>query len=114
MLIDFGDAGSTVAATDPVTLELSTIFHLQRSTLPAGWPTEARMTHWVAVDQYVEGCAFAPFIRACRAWANAEAGSPDEVVAVAYAYALRQLKYDDTDTTLARTLIRACIAHLGV
>ena len=112
MLIDFGDVGSSVASVDPVTLELSTVFHSLHTILPAGWPTEANMIRWVTVEQFVEGCPFAPFILGCRAWANAEAGSPEEVVAVAYGYALRQLKYGDTDKVLARALIRACIAYL--
>jgi CheY-like chemotaxis protein len=113
MLIDFGDAGQSFAAVDPVTFELSTVFHQQRARLPAGWPTAELMAHWMTIDQYVEGCSFAGFIRACRTWALAEAGSPQEVSAVAYAYGLRQLKYPDTDKDLARALIRACILHLS-
>jgi CheY-like chemotaxis protein len=112
MLIDFGDVGLSFAAIDPITLELSTIFHSQHATLPAGWPTEDSMSRWVVAENFVAGCTFAPFVRACRDWALAEAGSQDEVVAVAYAYAMRQLRYHDTDKTLARALIRACIAHL--
>jgi hypothetical protein len=51
------------------------------------------------------------FIAACRERANGEAASPEEVVAVAYAYGVRQLKYEDTDKTLARALIRGCIDY---
>jgi CheY-like chemotaxis protein len=113
MLIDFGDTGQSFAAVDPVTFELSTIFHLQRERLARGWPTLEDMAHWVTIDRYVEGCSFPGFVRACRAWSMAEAGSSKEVLAVAYAYGLRQLKYPDTDKNLARALIRACIQHLG-
>ena len=100
MLIDFGDTGPSVAAIDPVTLELSTIFHMQRSILPLDWPNEENMNAWVDVDRFIQGCSFGPFIKACREWALAEAASPEEVVAVAYGYAVRQLKYDDTDKVL--------------
>ena len=113
MLIDFEDVGPSFASIDPVTLELSTIFHLEHTTLPAGWPTEDSIGQWVTPEHYTGGCALTPFISACREWALAEAASPDEVVAVAYAYALRQLKYADTDKVLARALIRACIAHFA-
>ena len=113
MLIDFGDAGPSVASIDPVTLELSTIFHYQHTALPPRWPTEAGISLWATPERYTDGCAFAPFIAACRTWALAEAASPDEVVAVAYAYALRQLRYADTNKALARALIRACIAHFS-
>jgi hypothetical protein len=112
MLIDFGDAGASFSAIDPVTLELSTVFHSQHATLQGGWPTEEAMMQWPLPDRFTAGCTFAPFIMACREWALADAGSQEEVVAVAYAYAMRQLKYDDTDKVLARALIRACIAHL--
>jgi len=112
MLIDFGDAGPSLASIDPVVLELSTVFHPQRTSLPAGWPTEARVAEWIAAESFAEGCAFSPFITACRAWASAEAASPEEVIAVAYGYAVRQLKYADTDKALARALIRACIGRL--
>ena len=113
MLIDFAEAGPSFASIDPVTLELSTIFHSENEALPAGWPTEVSIGQWVTPEPYMDGCAFTPFICACREWALAEAASPDEVVAVAYAYALRQLKYADTDKVLARALIGACIAHFA-
>lgn len=112
MLIDFGDAGPAFAALDPVTLELSTVFHSQKVILPTGWPTEGAMREWVAVERFVKECTFGAFIASCRSWATGVAGSQAEVVAIAYAYAMRQLKYHDTDKNLARTLIRACIADL--
>jgi hypothetical protein len=112
MLIDFGDTGQSFSAVDPITLELSTIFHMQRTKLPGGWPTEATMDHWATIGNYTHGCPFGPFITACRGWAIGEAASPEEVFAVAYGYAMWQLKYDDTDKALVRALIRACIARL--
>ncbi len=112
MLIDFEDAGRSFSTVDPVTLELSTIFHMQHTRLPGGWPTEVSMSQWSVMGNYLQGCAFGPFIATCRDWANSEAASPEEVFAVAYGYAMRQLKYDDTDKVLALALIRACIARL--
>jgi CheY-like chemotaxis protein len=112
MIIDFGDAGQSFASVDPVTLELSTIFHIQSRRLPAGWPPEDRIGQWSNLETFVEACAFADFVRACRIWAQSVAGSPQEIAAVAYAYALRQLKYGDTPKPLARALIRHCIAQI--
>jgi Phosphotransferase enzyme family len=112
MMIDFGDAGQSFASVDPVTLELSTIFHIQSRRLPLGWPTEDRIGQWSDLDTYVAASGFADFVRACRTWAQAVAGSPQEIAAVAYAYALRQLKYGDTQKPLARALIRHCIARI--
>lgn len=113
MIIDFGDVGPAFSALDPVTLELSTVFHTQHSMLPDNWPTEAGIGQWLTLEHYTNGCAFAPFVSACRQWALAEAGSQDEIVAMAYAYAMRQLKYPDTNKRYARALIRACIAHFA-
>lgn len=112
MLIDFGDCGPSFAAIDPITLELSTIFHSQSASLPAGWPDDDIMANWVDLDAYVAMCPYASFIRSCRAWAEGVAGSRDEVIAVAYAYGMRQLKYNDTNKDYARSLIRACISAL--
>ncbi len=113
MLIDFGDTGSSYASADPVTLELSTVFHSQHAKLPADWPREESLLGWPDLDIFTRGCEFAPFIQACRGWALAEAGSADEVIAVGYGYAMRQLKYEDTDKQLARALIRSCIQYFS-
>ena len=112
MVIDFGDAGPAIGSLDPVTLELSTIFHAEHTRLPTGWPTEADMALWATPEAFAERCPFGPFILGCREWALAVAASPEELVAMAYAYAMRQLKYDDTRKPLVRALIRACIARL--
>lgn len=112
MLIDFGEAGSSFSALDPITLELSTIFHTQHTILPGDWPTEEMMTRWPLPKQFTDECPFAAFIVGCREWALQAAASPEEVIALAYAYAARQLRYEDTDKVLARALIRACIEYL--
>ena len=113
MLIDFGDTGTSYTAADPVTLELSTVFHSQHAKLPADWPREENMLAWPDLAAFARGCGFTPFIQACRDWAHAEAGSADEVIAVGYGYAIRQLKYADTDKQLARALIRSCIQYFS-
>lgn len=113
MLIDFGDTGPSYAAVDPVTLELSTIFHSQHTRLPPDWPIAENMLNWTILDRFTLTCQFGAFIVGCRNWANAEAGSQDEVVAIGYAYAMRQLKYPDTDKPLARALIQACIGYFA-
>jgi aminoglycoside phosphotransferase (APT) family kinase protein len=113
MLIDFGDTGPSFAAVDAVTLELSTVFHAQHVMLPSEWPSVDDMQAWVTVGRFAANCQFSPFIIACREWAQAEAASLEEVVASAYAYAARQLKYTDTDKQLARALIQACVVHLS-
>lgn len=111
MVIDYPDTGGAFAALDPIALELSTLFHKDAPDR-TGWPTEAQAGHWPDIDAYCAGAAYEPFIRSCRAWAESVAASPQEVLAVAYSYALRQLKYDDTDKALVRAIVSACIAGL--
>lgn len=111
MFIDYPETGRTLASLDPVSLELSTIFH-KHAPDRRGWPSEAQAGTWPAIAAFAAGAPFENYLRACRDWAFAVAGSESEVWAVGYSYALRQLRYDDTDKVLARAIIRACIAAL--
>jgi CheY-like chemotaxis protein len=111
MVIDYPDTGGAFASLDPLALELSTIFHKDAPGHTA-WPAEARAGQWTDLDAYCTGAAYEPFIRACREWATSVAASPQEVPAVAYSYALRQLKYPDTNKSLVRAILKSCIATL--
>lgn len=110
VVIDYGDVGEATASLDPVTLELSLLFHpkgpLRNSSIGfAGWPTEAQTRNWGNIDMYVAECALEPFVRQCRDWALGVAAGRREVAATAYAYLLRQLKYEDTNKELAIALL---------
>lgn len=111
MFIDYPETGRTLASLDPIALELSTVFH-KHAPDRHGWPSEAQAETWPDADLFAAGAPFEAYLRACRDWAIAVAGSQQEVLAVGYAYALRQLKYDDTDKDLARAIIRGCVATL--
>ena len=112
MLIDYPGTARSLASLDPIVLGLSTIFHKNASDRN-GWPSEEQAGAWPDIDAFAAGAPFEAYLRACRDWALAVAGSPQEIWAVSYGYALRQLKYDDTDKVLARAIIRACIAELA-
>lgn len=114
MVIDYNDAGPSFASVDPITLELSVIFHKNHAQLGTDWPTVANMQVWPDLDRYLQGCPFPVFIRQCRAWALDAAHTPEEVLAVAFGYGMRQLKYQDTRKDLARALIQACAEALTV
>lgn len=96
VLIDFGDVSHSVAAYDPVTLELSAVLQ-DNATRSADWPNLDQCMVWHELDRYLEGSPIPAFIRACREWAGASAAGQREVAAAAYCYLLRQLKYPDTD-----------------
>jgi len=105
VLIDYGDVGEGPASLDPVTLELSLLFHPQRSQEQFGWPSADQAGHWGNLDMYLEGCPFGSFIRECRQWALRVAAGEREVAASAYSYLLRQLKYKDTNKNLVLALL---------
>jgi CheY-like chemotaxis protein len=95
VLIDYGDVGDGPAGLDAVTLELSLLFHPQAVDL-GGWPTLEQARQWGSLDEYLAGCPAAEFIRECRAWATRVSAGQREIAAAAYAYLIRQLRYEDT------------------
>ncbi|WP_336728582.1 response regulator [Achromobacter ruhlandii] len=105
ILIDFGDMSDGPSSSDPITLELSALFHSDGPLRESGWPGDAASTMFVDVDAYLRDCPAAGFVKECRRWADARAASKRERLAVAYTYLIRQLKYDDTDKQLAIQLL---------
>lgn len=110
VVIDYGDVGEATASLDPLTLELSLLFHPKGPFRPpsngfSAWPTETQAKNWGDLETYVEGCQRAPFVQACRNWALEVAAGRREIAATAYAYLLRQLKYEDTNKELVIALL---------
>lgn len=93
MLIDYGRTGSGVASLDAVQLELSLQFHpLGREALP-DLPDLATFD-WCARSASVAASQVPEFVDACREWAESVQASPEEPLAVAYALAIRQLRFE--------------------
>ena len=85
VLIDYGDVRDGPASLDPVTLELSLLFHPQG--LGTGeWPSLERARQWGSIGDYLEGCPAAEFIYECREWAGRVAAGNREIAASAYSY----------------------------
>lgn len=109
-LIDYGDVGVGSVSLDPITLELSLIFHPQKPALH-GWPTLDQARQWGSLDSYLVGCPVSEFVSACRAWSDHIAAGQREVAAAAYSYLLRQLKYRDTNKELVLALLSGVKRH---
>lgn len=109
VIIDYGEVGEGAASLDPVTLELSLLFHprgpFRRGSGIGAWPTLDQAQEWGSLDRYVRGSPAEAFVRECRAWALRLAAGRRELAATAYSYLVRQLKYDDTDKELALRLL---------
>jgi DNA-binding NarL/FixJ family response regulator len=100
-LIDYGEVGDANAALDPVTLELSSLFHPHMAGAFGDWPQPAQAAGWDDLDTYLDGCPVPEFVRACRDWAREASAEEEELLATAYSYAMRQMKYPDTNKELA-------------
>ncbi|EPG6917982.1 TPA: response regulator [Proteus mirabilis] len=103
-LIDYGDVMQGCSILDPLTLECSFLFH-EKSPYK-NWPTLEAIKHWNSLEDYLIDCPYSDEIRFCREWIQ-EIGVNNnrELAACLYSYALRQLKYDDTDKEKALALI---------
>lgn len=107
-LIDCADIGMAPSSHDPVTLELSLIFHPASPALGTGWPTALQMHNRLDMDAFVEDCPVGAFVRQCRAWAD-ESSTEAQASLSAYLYLTRQLKYTDTPKALAIAGIRGIV-----
>lgn len=113
MLIDYADVRRTTGCLDPVTLELSAVFHPAAQTARMDWPTDAQAAAWTDLDTYVENCPFEEYVRACREWTMAVAAAPQEVDAVVLSYCLRQLHFPGCPKPIAAALIEAACTRLA-
>ncbi|PRY91736.1 phosphotransferase [Donghicola tyrosinivorans] len=97
VLIDFGDAGPGFTSIDPIALELSLVFHPDSVKLGLDEGLLSNLDAWSNLDEFVQDHTLKPMIVACRNWAHDVGGGDQSVIASAYAYAYRQLKYDTVD-----------------
>jgi Phosphotransferase enzyme family len=113
VLIDYAEVGTNPASLDPLSLELSPLFHPTNKVGSSTWPTPEHIANWTDLNRFVENSPIEPFIPATRGWAIAVAAGNRERYAVAYSYAVRQLRYGDTDKSMAQGIIRAVILKSG-
>lgn len=107
VLIDFASVGLGPASLDPITLELCSKFHPDSPLLGDAWPSEDQAKTWANRAAFAGAAPASDFVAACRDWAHEVAAGDREVYATAYAYLLRQLKYDGPNTDLALTMLTA-------
>lgn len=109
-IIDFGDVGEFVSTLDVVTLELSFFFH-PSSSGQVDVALKSLAPHWFDDDKLrMDG--YPGWLLDLRRWARESALSHLEYAAAVLAYSSRQLKYENTDHALARTLIEAAVQQL--
>ena len=110
VLIDYSDVGVGSAVLDPITLELSLVFHQAHPPL-YGWPSVNQAQNWFDLGLYTVNSPVREAVLVCRRWAR-QVGKPLEIAAVVYAHALRQLKYPDTDKEIALAMAEAATKYI--
>ncbi|WP_288367843.1 hypothetical protein, partial [uncultured Marinobacter sp.] len=107
VVIDYGDVAEGPVSFDPVTLELSLLFHPgMNETVNSEWPSLTQAEKWGNVELFLDGCPVPDFIRECRDWALDIGAGQREISASAYSYLMRQLKYPDTDKERILALLK--------
>lgn len=109
VMIDYACVGEGTSCLDPITLEMSVLFHPDSKTVSGDWPTPAQVDRWDDLDTFTRGSPSEAFLRAARHWATEVAAGRREFYATAYALSVRQLKYADTDKVIAQGIIRAVV-----
>jgi len=105
VIIDYGDVARGFTCLDPVTLELSMIFHPDANQLKA--ELEEGISNWPDRQAYAAESKVKPVIEACRDWAYDVAGGDAAFLVAAYCFAFRQLKFDTVKPTTTISLIRS-------
>ncbi len=112
VLIDFGDCGEGFSCLDPITLELSLIFHPDGEQLPFSGGLLTAIDNWTDLGAFTEESLINEYISFCRGWAFDVAGSDMALLAVAYSHTIKQLKYDTVAPELIIRLINNIVGRL--
>ncbi|MFC5286868.1 phosphotransferase [Actinokineospora guangxiensis] len=104
VLIDYGRSGLGPSCLDPITLELSILFHKDSKLKANPWPSVEQLQRWGDIDSYVIDCPYGEYLRACRSWTTDVSAATRDVWATVAAYCRRNLRYDDIDNERAVTL----------
>jgi CheY-like chemotaxis protein len=106
VLIDFGDVGSSYTGLDPITLEMSLIFHPDCVLSGVSKEMTSVLEHWPNIDSYIQTNPFGRVVKYCRDWAYDISGDDRSVLAAGYAFAMRQLKYETVSHEETLALIK--------
>lgn len=109
VLIDYGMVEKAPACLDAIQLELSLITHSDGRAIVGDWPAARQAKTWTDISAYTEDCSAAAFVQACRSWALKDSAAGRKgFLATVFAYALRQLKYNDIDKDTILGILSSC------
>lgn len=94
ILIDYGDVKEAPSCLDPITLELSLLFHPQGPLLVNNKISDNLITSFLSENIEIADNYCLDYIQECRKWMLEKSIGKKEVLGVRYAYLIRQLKYE--------------------
>lgn len=112
IMIDYGDAGPGFTCADPITLELSLIFHPDAQKFGLHSDLTSALAAWPDTDVYASKSPLRDMVVACRDWAHDLGGSDLAVLGQAYAFGIRQLKYKTVEHDVTRGFLDAVAAKI--
>lgn len=104
VVIDFGDVGDGPLCLDPLSLEMSVVFHPDGLSKGIVADVPKYLSSWTNFDGLPD-TEQGRFLRECREWAFDVGVGDLAVLAVAYGYAVRQLRFDTVDAMQTLALI---------
>lgn len=110
VLIDYGMTEKSSSCIDAIQLELSLITQEAGRKLCNGWPNQEQALNWAELEKYLIDCPIPTFVRSCREWMyrDSAAGRKGQL-ASAYAYTMRQLKYEGIDHSVILNILKSII-----
>ncbi len=105
ILIDYGDVKEAPACLDPITLELSLLFHPKGPLLVGNKISDTMIDSFLGESLQIDDDYCLDYINECRDWISNKSIGKKEVLSVRYAYLIRQLKYN-TNPDVALALLR--------
>lgn len=112
VLIDFGDVGPGFSCLDPLTLELSLLFHPDARSSGLAQHLEPLVGDWLDLNIYAKNSPLEPVIKYCREWAYDLGPHDESVLTMAYLFVLRQLKYDTVPAGIIIALLNGILDRL--
>lgn len=111
IVIDYGDVRCCPSVIDPITLELSHYFHPKMKDVVTH--DLALASNWFSDKQMLEHSPTPCTAEFLRQWSRENSFLRSDYTAGVYAYAVRQLTYDDTNKDFARALVKAAVEEFG-
>lgn len=109
-MIDYGDVKEAPACLDPITLELSLLFHPKGPLLVENKISKPMVDSFLSDSLQIDDDYCLDYINECRKWTSDKSIGRKEILSVRYAYLIRQLKYD-TNPEVASKLLYKVYEH---